>query len=49
MPGFDFLANGSMPRGSGGGVDGVFGGVLNFVTIYAVYALNVKAGDVALP
>lgn len=48
MPGFDFLANGSMPRGSGGGI-GVFGVVLNFVTIYAVYALNVKAGNVALP
>lgn len=48
MPGFDFLANGSMPRGSGGGI-GVFGVVLNFVAIYVVYALNMKAGDVALP
>ena len=48
MPGFDFLANGSMPRGSGVLI-GVFGVVLNFVTIYAVYALNVKAGNVALP
>lgn len=48
MPGFDFLANGSMPRVRGVLI-GVFGVVLNFVTIYAVYALNAKAGDVALP
>lgn len=45
---FDFLANGSMPRGSGVLI-GVFGVVLNFVIIYAAYASNVKAGNVALP